>query len=58
MIAAGPLEEIEDILIPIAEQWGRENGCAFGMIESRPGWAKRMKRHGYEPFQVSLIKEL
>jgi hypothetical protein len=58
VIAAGPLEEIETILIPAAEEWGRSKDCAFGMIESRPGWAKRMKKHGYETFQVSLIKEL
>ncbi len=58
VIAAGDMNEIADKLIPHAEQWGRENGCQFGMIESRPGWAKRMKRHGYETHQVSLIKDL
>lgn len=58
VIAAGDLEEIADRLIPYAEAWGSANGCTFGMIESRPGWAKRMKRHGYETHQVSLIKEL
>lgn len=58
LIAAGDLNDIATVLIPLAEQWGRENGCIFGMIESRPGWAKRMKPHGYEVFQTSLIKEL
>lgn len=58
VIAAGPLNEIETVLIPLAEEWGRSYGCEFGMIESREGWAKRMKKHGYEPFQVSLIKPL
>jgi hypothetical protein len=58
LIAAGELEEIETILIPIAEEWGRMNGCTFGMIDSRSGWARRMKQHGYETWQVSLIKEL
>lgn len=57
LIAAGDLAEVEK-LIPLAEQWGRENGCRFGMIESRPGWAKRMKKHGYSTHQVSIIKEL
>lgn len=58
LIAAGDLTEIETVLIPQAEEWGRLNGCAFGMIDSRPGWAKRMKKHGYRTWQVSLIKEL
>lgn len=57
VLAAGELEEIVK-LIPLAEAWGKAGGCAFGMIDSRPGWAKRMKRHGYETWQVSLIKEL
>ncbi len=58
LIAAGDLAHIENLLIPRAEQWGKRHGCTFGMIESRPGWAKRMKRHGYEVFQVAIIKEL
>ena len=57
VIAAGDLEEITR-LIPLAEEWGREYGCQFGMIESRPGWERQMKQHGYEPFQVGLIKTL
>jgi hypothetical protein len=57
LIAAGELAGVV-ALIPHAEQWGREQGCIFGMIESREGWAREMKPHGYEPFQVSLIMEL
>ena len=58
LIAAGEIEDIETVLIPRAEARGRMNGCTFGMIDSRPGWARRMKPHGYETWQVSLIKEL
>lgn len=58
LIAAGDLNDITEVLIPRAEEWGRINGCTFGMIDSRPGWARQMKQHGYETFQVSLIKEL
>lgn len=57
VIAAGELEEIVR-LIPLAEEWGRSYGCRFGMIESREGWAREMKKHGYDVFQVSLIKAL
>ena len=58
LIAAGALDEIETVLIPRAEAWGRMNGCTFGMIDSRPGWARRLKPQGYETWQVSLIKKL
>lgn len=58
LIAAGKLEDIETILIPKAEEWGRMHGCAFGMIDSRPGWARQMKKRGYHTWQVSLMKEL
>lgn len=57
VIAAGDQKEIEE-LIPQAEAWGRGRGCRYGMIESRHGWEKVMKKHGYEPFQVSIVKEL
>lgn len=57
VIAAGELQEIVR-LIPEAEAWGREYGCIFAMIESREGWARQMKPHGYETFQVGLIKTL
>jgi hypothetical protein len=58
IIAAGPKDELVNDLYPIAEAWGRKQGCTIGLIESRPGWAKAMKRNGYEIFQVSIIKEL
>lgn len=57
VIAAGELEEIV-ALIKHAEEWGRVHGCQFGMIESTAGWQRVMKKHGYETFQVSLIKPL
>lgn len=55
LIAAGKLEAIKE-LIPLAEEWGRSCGAVFGMIESRPGWAREMK--DYEPIQTRLLKEL
>jgi len=58
LVAAGDLNEIVDILIPRAEEWGRSIGCALAVIESRPGWARELKKHGYEPFQTAIAKEL
>lgn len=58
LIAAGDLEEIVGVLIPRAEEWGRHAGCQFAIIESRPGWARELKKHGYSTHQVAIAKEL
>jgi hypothetical protein len=58
LIAAGDLGEIVNILIPKAEDWGRSIGCTLAMIQSRPGWARQLKSHGYATHQVSIAKEL
>lgn len=58
LIAAGNLSEIVNELIPRAEAWGRAQGCKFGLIESREGWAKVLKKHGWGTHQVALLKEL
>lgn len=58
LIAAGDLEEIVSELIPAAEAWGRANGCRYGLIESREGWAKVLKSHGWQVHQISILKEL
>jgi hypothetical protein len=57
LVVAGDVEQIVG-LNPEIEEWGRMNGCAYGIIESRDGWQKIMKSHGYTPFQLSLVKEL
>jgi hypothetical protein len=58
LVAAGDLDQIENELIPMAESWGRSVGCKFGLIESTPAWGRIMKKHGYSPFQLSIVKEL
>lgn len=57
VVAAGELPEVL-ALIAVAEDLGRSIGCTGAMIESREGWARALKPHGYRPFQVSLFKEL
>ena len=56
--AGAGLDEIVDVLIPKAEEWGRSIGCVLAIIESRPGWARALKRRGYAPHQLALRKEL
>lgn len=58
LVAAGRMEEIVDRLIPEAEAWGKAAGCTHAIIESRSGWMRALKPHGYEPHQVAVRKQL
>lgn len=58
LVAAGDLDEIVNELIPAAEQYGREKGCKFAVIESREGWQRALASSGYELHQVRLAKPL
>lgn len=58
LAAAGNMAAIVHSLIPAAEKWGREAGCITATIESREGWARVMKPHGYELYQTTIRKEL
>ena len=58
LVAAGDLDEISEVLIPRAEAWARSLGCVLAVIESRPGWARQLRRHGYEPHQLAVRKAL
>ena len=58
LVATGDLHEIVGRLIPLAEAWGRATGCSMAMIESREGWARPLRAHGYVTHQVTLRKAL
>ena len=58
LIAAGDVDDIADVLIPTAEDFARSLGCIGAVIESRPGWARRLKGQGYYTYQVALRKDL
>ena len=58
LVAAGQISDIVEKLIPALEQRGRTLGCTGFLIESRPGWSKTLKPHGFEPFQLSVRKDL
>jgi hypothetical protein len=57
VVAAGDLDEIETELIPQAEEWGRSLGCIAAQIDSRDGWERVMKKHGYERLKTVIRKE-
>jgi hypothetical protein len=58
LVAAGELDEIVGTLIPKAEGWGRSVGCRLAMIESRPGWVRKLKAAGYRIHQTAVRKAL
>lgn len=58
MLAAGDLETIAGELIPYAESYGKELGCIGGLIESRAGWVRMLKKTGWEIHQTTLRKAL
>jgi hypothetical protein len=58
LVAAGRIEDIVRLLIPQAEAWAKASGCTHAIIESRSGWMRALRAHGYEPHQVAVRKEL
>lgn len=57
LAAAGDLENIV-ALIPYAEAYGRKAGASLASIESAPGWARIMEKHGYATDQVRIVRGL
>lgn len=58
LVAAGDMKSIIDGLIPRAEDWARKAGCIAAVIESRAGWARQLRPHGYELHQTAIRKDL
>jgi len=57
LIAAGDPGAVVNVLRPRAEQWLREIMALGTLVESRPGWARLLKAHGYEAHQMTLRKD-
>ena len=57
LVGAGELDALV-ALEPDLAAWGRDLGCLGVLIESRSGWARVMKKRGYEPHQIAVRKEL
>jgi hypothetical protein len=54
-LAGGDLVELRDEMRPLAEAWGREQGCALATITGRKGWARAL---GYQAIATVCAKEL
>jgi hypothetical protein len=55
--AGGTLKAISELL-PTVEAFGRLHGCDSGGATGRKGWARYLKRFGYEPADFAVSKEL
>jgi hypothetical protein len=55
--AVGDVDELL-AMAPGVEATGRLLGCSSMLIEGRAGWARVLKRHGYEPWSVTVRKAL
>lgn len=57
LIAAGDASAIGGKLREEAEAWLRDIGAIGAIVESRAGWAKALRPHGYRTYQVALRKD-
>jgi hypothetical protein len=57
-LAGGAREELEEELLPKAEDWGRACGCRRVLIIGRPGWERALKTKGYAPLARVIAKDL
>lgn len=57
-LAGGDRAELESALLPLAEAWGRANGCRRSLVIGRPGWERALKTKGYAPLARILAKDL
>lgn len=54
--AVGNLGEIARKTIPLAEDFGRSQGCSLAVIQSREGWSKVLKN--YKTYQTCIRRAL
>lgn len=55
--AGGTLKAMSELL-PTVEAFGRLHRCDSGGATGRKGWARYLKRFGYEPADFAVSKEL
>lgn len=55
--AGGSLKAMADLL-PTVEAFGRMHGCDCGGATGRKGWARFLRKYGYEPAAHAVSKEL
>lgn len=57
-LAGGNLAEIQR-MVPLIEDWGREQGCTTASLAGRKGWERTFLQHsGWKPKLVLMSKDL
>lgn len=57
-LGGGDLDELVNELRPMAEDYGREQGCTRVRVSGRPGWIRALRGQGYAPASAACAKEL
>ena len=57
-LAGGDREELEIIILPLAEAWGRRSHCRRALVIGRAGWERTLKSKGYAPLARIIAKDL
>jgi hypothetical protein len=57
-LAGGDRGELEGVILPLAETWGRQNLCRRVLVIGRAGWERALKSKGYAPFARIVGKDL
>jgi hypothetical protein len=57
-LAGGDREELEGVILPLAEAWGRRGGCRRVLVIGRAGWERTLKSKGYAPLARIVGKDL
>lgn len=58
VVAAGDTRAMIQDLGPAVLEWAAANGATAAMIESRTGWKRLMRKHGFQEFTTTLVKVL
>jgi len=57
-LAGGDRRELEEVLLPQVEAWGRARGCRRALVIGREGWSRTLRAKGYAPLARIIAKEL
>ena len=57
-LAGGDREELETVILPRAEAWGRQRHCRRALVIGRAGWERTLKSKGYAPLARIVGKDL
>jgi hypothetical protein len=57
-LVGGDMDELLNEILPLAIQWGIEEGCSQVTTAGRKGWTRVMAAHGFEPVAHICMRDL